>query len=283
MSFCIKSQGKTIFGSGATGVTLVVAGTTSLSADTYYQSITVNAGGILQTQGYRVFAASFIICNGTIRFNGNNGAAAGTAGTAVAGGSLGGNSAGGAGQTGAGSASAAVTNSVVGKGGNGGLGATGAGGVAGTATSVAAVNGSTLVLAALPYAMTFNPKKLVGTFVTGGTGGGGGGGNGVGNRGGGGGASGGKVLLVTPQLTGSGSIQANGGNGGTPTGTNSGGGGSGSGGILCLITANDVVAAGVSLSVRPGTPGGRTGTGVTGSIGVTGAIYRLNMSLGGYL
>ena len=61
--------GDHIFGTGLDGsVTIVNGATTYLTRDMYYSSLTVNSGGTLFTNGFRVFVQGTLTNNGTIGF-----------------------------------------------------------------------------------------------------------------------------------------------------------------------------------------------------------------------
>lgn len=89
-----------------------------------------------------------------------------------------------------------------------------------------------------------------------GQGGGGGSGNGT-VSGMGAGQGGGFLIIAAPSITGTGSITANGGGGGNGSVAGSGGGGGGGGGVLNLISKNDPVAAGLTITANGG-PAGTT-------------------------
>lgn len=78
-----------IFGDGSDG-DVVISSNTNLTADKYYNNLTINGGVTLSTKGYRVFVRNKLTNNGTISSSGGNGGnggngadnVAGTAGTA---------------------------------------------------------------------------------------------------------------------------------------------------------------------------------------------------------
>lgn len=253
----------------ATDGTVTIAADTPLSRDMYYDVLTINSGATLFPNGFRVFAATSIVNNGSIDRSGNN--ASGTAATpALAVGTLAAGTVGGAGGTAAGSAGGAASPTLGGAGGAGGLGSGGAGGAAGAQTVNSAILGGVEILQGYSYAK--ETKNIAGTSIVGGTGAGGGGGDGV--AGGAGGGGGGALVVVTRSLTGTGSIKAMGGNGFTPvTGGNKGGGGGGGGGIICIASENDILATSLTLSVSGGSGASGTGTGVSGVNGSAGRIY----------
>lgn len=132
-----------LFGDGSDGAVTIAADTT-LTRDMFYTTLTINAGFTLNPGGFRIFASTSIIVNGTIARNGNNGAN-GSAGVDGNSGSTGG-AAGASGATlAAGSlfgSPASVTSGAGGNGGPAGTGNAGNPGTAGTAgTSIASAIG----------------------------------------------------------------------------------------------------------------------------------------------
>lgn len=265
----LMSKGNTGFFPAAQDGNATISADTTLLRDMYYDTLTINVGATLYTNGFRVFAKTAIINNGTIDRSGAN--ASGTAATAgLVAGTLAAGTAGGAGGAAAGSVGGASATSLGGAGGAGGLGSGGAGGAGGTNTLNTAVNGGVEILYGVDRSR--EGRNLAGTAITTGSGGGGGGGDGV--AGGAGGAGGAMIVLLTPSLTGTGTIRARGGNGFTPiTGGNKGGGGGGGGGVIATITENDVTATSLTLDIAGGTGASGTGTGVTGTNGSVGRIY----------
>ena len=240
----------------------------TLTRDMYYDTMTVNFGATLYTNGFRIFANS-IVCNGAIDRSGTN--ATGTAATpALTAGTLGAAGAGGAGGTAAGSAGGASATSLGGAAGAGGLGSGGAGGLAGTKTDNTAANGGLEVFYNANDAK--GGRNLAAALITGGAGAGGGGGDGV--AGGAGGAGAGIIVICSKSVTGTGAINAKGGNGFSPiTGGNKGGGGGAGGGVIVIISENDVSLSGLTLSVAGGLGASGTGTGASGANGSNGRIY----------
>lgn len=256
----------------ATG-TIVVSSNTTLTADVYCDTYQVDVGAIVTSAGYRIFAKTAIIVNGTIDRSGSD--ASGTAATAaLVAGTTGAAGAGGAGGTAAGSAGGASAIALGGLAGAGGAGSGGAGGAAGTQTLVTVANGGVDILNL--YTNAVRARDLANGLITGGAGGGGGGGDGV--AGGAGGGGGGTIVLAARSITGTGTIRAHGGNGFTPiTGGNKGGGGGGGGGVLVLISENDITMTSLVLDVAGGLGASGTGTGVSGANGSNGRIYRVRV------
>lgn len=137
------------FGDGSDG-SVTISVDTSLSRDMFYDTLTVNNGIVLTTNGYRIFAKTAVVNNGTIRWNGNNGGNATNGGTGGNGSIGSGGTAGSAGS--GGSAGAALSNgtlagSVAGiAGGNGGAGGTGSTNAGGGSASAGTngTNGTTI-------------------------------------------------------------------------------------------------------------------------------------------
>lgn len=247
----------------------VISADTTLTRDMYYNTLVINSGATLFTNGFRVFARTSITNNGFIDRSGAN--ASGTAATtALTAGTLAAGTTGGAGGTAAGSAGGNSATSLGGAGGAGGLGSLGAGGAGGTNTLNTAGNGGVETFQNVDRCK--EGRNLAGTQVTYGSGGGGGGGDGV--AGGAGGAGGGLIILMSPLITGTGQINAKGGNGFTPiTGGNKGGGGGAGGGIIVCISENDVTTTSLALSVSGGLGAPGVGTGANGVNGTVGRIY----------
>lgn len=226
-----------------------VVGTETLTTDLHCSILTVPNGTVLQTNGYAVFARTRIVvgATGTIRHNGNPGAASvggagGAGGAALATGTLGGSGAGGAGANGGAGAGAAGTGqnpsvAATGAGGDGGDGDSGtAGGAGGVDTPSTAANGGPNIACRIANAIAC--RNLAPALLLGG-GGGGGGGNGGGGAGGGGGSGAAVMLLVSPEIDNAGTIEARGGAGGNAAvqAEPGGGGGGGQGGAIIAVTA----------------------------------------------
>src|SRR5258706_287458 len=169
-----------IYGDAAQGDVTLGAGTTTLTADQFYNNLTINVGDTLATGGYRVYVKGTLTLNGTIYRSGNagtagNGTTPGTGGASSSARVFSGTSAGGDGVGAAGGAAATevVTSSGDGDGGGGGGG--------GVYSAAYCITGTVSVEA--------------------GSGNDGNGGNGMaatgGGGGGGGGGAGGVVVVVT--------------------------------------------------------------------------------------
>ena len=255
-----------IFGNGVDGDATISADTT-LARDMYYSNLTVNTGFVLNSGGFRIFVKGMCTLNGTIRDNGSDATGQGGVFGAPLGSVGGGGGTGGGGSGTAGGASGTLTNSLGGNGGNGATSGANAGGTGGLSTAPSAVDGSALIVNALPSALTC--RVLSGALANGGAGGGGGGSAVAGSVGGGGGGGGGVVMIAARGFSGTGTIEANGGLGANGTGTGGGGGGGG-GGCVVIITTSALPA---SIAAR--TLGGSAGTGGTSGTGMAGALGRV--------
>ena len=294
-----------LFGDGSDGALTSSSGTTSLSKDMYYSSITLSGTATVDTKGFKIF------CNGTcdltnapanaIRSNGGNGGnsagtGGGSVGTAPVAGTTGGGggaSAGAAGgtttgtQAGAASSPTSANGGAAGANGAGGDGASGAGGAQRTGAS-----------AALPLSFRRLAVELIrgATIISGGVGapgGSSGGGDGTAGGGGGGGATGaGVVALFARKInrggsTAAGAISAKGGtggNGGVPAGGNRGGGGGagGGGGGWAYIVYDTLLGSSATNAIdcsggTGGTGGNGTGTGKGGNGGTGGSGGRITI------
>jgi len=274
----IATQNLDLFGDGSDG-DLSNAGTTTLTRDMYYNSVTNS--GTINTGGFRIFCKGKLSNTGTIQNNGGAGGAggnasgktggtAGTAGSAGAGGTIASGSAGQLGGTGgtganddavgsgatAGSAGNAganganatkAVNSAAGKAGAGGgnsgttnSGGTGSGGGGGTAGTSSGTIGNSVRTAMGAYLLADISGTSVQQFgVAAGSGGGGGGGGG-------------------PTLdAGFASTEAGGGGGG--------GGGSGGTGGGVVIFARYLDNTGGTIQANGGA-GGNGGNGANGTL-----------------
>ncbi len=259
----------------------------TLARDIFLGSSTVNNGVTIITNSYRIFCSGTLTNNGTIQWNGNDGAA--TTGGAAVNNSTGSinsstganNSPGTAGGTGTvttgGNGQDSAQNTYGGQGATGGTGSAGgnAGGTGGAKTSPQA--GASRIRA-LPWAITGVAQfpSTATSQITAGTGGGSGGGDGA-VVGGGGGGGGGIIIISSLNFAGNGNIQALGGNGGNAGGTNAGGGGGGGGGFISIVSrsVSSGSISGQTISVSGGSPGLKTGTGVNGATGEAGTTVLL--------
>jgi hypothetical protein len=269
------------FGDGSDG-DVTVSINTSLSRDAYYGTLIVNAGIILNTNGFRIFAKTNVACLGTIAAIGN--AAAGSvAGAGAASGSIGGGGNGASGAAGNGVAATNVTtNETPGYGGGGGAGGTGNGGATTSGAGGLVLSDTQIRTKPRRYDSISSGSEadLASStrraFYQGGAGGGSGGGPNGAAAGGGGGGGGGVIIIVTPRLfiDTTGIITANGG-AGASAGSNTGGGGGGGGGLV-LVTADRMLNRG-ALTVAGGAGAATSGTGQAGQTGQAGRFIGINI------
>jgi hypothetical protein len=248
----------------------------TMTRDCVLTGLTVNSGVTLLVNGNRILCQGTVTNNGTIRADGNNGAANGTAGVATATDTLAGGVAGGAGQTGNGTAGGNGTATTVGVGssGAGGAGSSGTGGV-----GAFSQNSGTWMLRVPQIlatgCMAFGGVRQLG----GGCGGAGGGGDGT-NKGGGGGSGGGVIGIAAWAMTNTGTLSAVGGGGGTPTTGNCGGAGGGGGGLILIYTLAPWANSGTT-AVTGGAAGLASGTGANGNAGVAGNVLNVVVQAAG--
>ena len=305
-----------LFGDGSDG-DVVVSTEINLTRDMFYNSLTVEAAGIINTKSFRIFVKDQFIKKpgGVLKNNGNDGgdgvpsynmikSLGGNGGAAVASGSLSGGLAGGKG---------ADTESVIGSPGDAGavasksLGSAGSGGGGGGAGSYAGGAGGaggsqtgTLYniiksFFSAYYLIDILPTVIALTISAGSGGGGSGGSDSLATYGGGGGGAGGTGAMIWIAanrmfIEGTSEIQCNGGNGGDGAdaryysgSANEGGGGGGaggSGGVIILIYGEKTGTG--TLQVAAGS-GGAGGTGVVnngaaGSGGAVGKTYNIQIS-----
>lgn len=275
------------YGPGVDGPQTLPVGTTTLTMDTYYESLVVPAGAVLEPAGYRVFARDYIVVEpgGIIRANGGTGGdggavtgtggsgGGGTASTLLRSGANGGNGGlstnGGAGGNITGFPDGPLPAGAM-LGGAGGASITpSAGGGGGTLSFEGDPTDGTIY--ALPGAIWGRPGETVSTRLSGGSGGGGGGAAGSSNRGGGGGGGGGAMVIGAPLIQNDGVIEARGGAGGTGGGGTGGGGGGGGGGIIFVVTRQFL---GTAVDVSGGLGGVAGGGGSNGSNGAAGYTFQ---------
>jgi len=274
--------GSGIFGDGSDG-NITISANTTLTRDMYYNNLTINAGIVLTTGGYKVFVKSTLTNNGYLGYNGAPGV--GTVGGVLASKTVGGGGTGGTGGIAAGQGGSASGASVTqsGTGGSGGAGGNGGGSVVGTGGT------STLLQTPIKHLTT---ELLYGSTISlGGAGGAGGGTGSCGGcwnaYGGGGGSGGGVVFISVGSLVNNGTIQADGGAGSVGSdggGASPGGGGGGGGGGFVYIIYNSILAGTITANGGAGGhggPGGQ-GVGVAGANGNAGTILKYNTSAGAF-
>jgi len=275
-----SAGGSAWYGNGDDGALHVTSGTTTLVRDMFFTTLLIDAGATLETAGFRVFAETSIVNDGTIVFTPGDGTVAGAGGVAPAGSlprsrdgapsTIGGSP---AGRTAAGGN--AMFPGTAGSGGTGGNSNDGIiGGPGQPSTVIVATHGGmSLVL----FGVTWFPLDQNNTTpLSWGGGGGGGGGHSTGGGtpiGGGGGSGGGVLVLASPTITGTGVVRSRGGDGGAGSiilAKTSGGGAGGQGGVIALIT--DSGASAITTDVTGGAGGVAGGAGATagtaGSVGV---------------
>ena len=283
-----------LFGDGSDG-DVVVSTSINLTRDMFYNNLTVESGGIINTKSFRIFVKDQFIKKpgGILKNNGNNGAngnttTGGAGGVAVASGSLPGGIAGGdggrGGNTGSygepgddGTDASKSLGSAGSGGGGGGNGSSGfgysasAGGDGGSQTGTV-FNIINSFFSAY-YLIDILPS-IVALTISAGSGGGGGGGSSTTHRtsGGGAGSTGGLIWIAANRMfiEGTDEIQCDSGNGGNgvdgndgnPAEGGGGGGAGGSGGVIILIYGEKTGTGTLSVDKGAGGTGGTGGTGV---------------------
>jgi hypothetical protein len=218
-------------GDGSDGDVTIPAGTTNLTRDMYYESLSVPAGRTLNTRGFRVFVRGVLTLDGLLHANGGNasGATPGANATAT---TMGNGLNGGAAIAGDGNdADPSVAGAEGGPGGDEGGGGQ-AGGAGGVRTFPTEDQGGERVLRSLHTA--FTGRTFQGDQLQGGPSGGGGGG--VGSGAGGAGANVLGVVCRELAISATGVLSSRGGRGGNASSGNGGGGGNGAGGVVILAT-----------------------------------------------
>lgn len=281
------------YGDGSDGDLVLSAGTTNLTRDMFYNSVTISGSAVINTSGFTIF------CKGTFNKSGatssvqNNGAVGGAAsgqtagvpGVASPGVSLGGSTAGGAGGLGGNNSGiGAVGVSSPSVTGYGALGGNGGQGGQNAAAAVGAVGGTSSAYVYYPERVVRVTHDIITGFKLAGQGGSGGGGgrsSGLAQAGGGGaGGSGGGVVsifcktFIDTSTLGIRALGGAGGNGGNaPSGTGGGGGGgAGGGGGFVYIIGLDVTLGPISVAGGTfGTGGTGLGGGATGASGTAGS------------
>lgn len=272
------------FSDGSDGNVTISGGTTTLTRDMYYDTLTIDSTGVLIPAGFVIFCKTALINNGLIHMNGGNGAAAaagvgGAGGTpATSSGGLISGQAGGAGANTTLSAASVVASGTL-LGGSGGAGADTTvpsyGGAIKFITNY--VNGATFLgnIGLLPFLFRIN--STAGILLGGIPGGGGsGGGGGATGGGGGGGAGGGWIMIIAREISGTGRFESKGGNGGNGAAAGGGAGGGGGGGVVyCLSLANSISSLQVVLT--GGTAGTVFGSGLTSARNGDIGVYQNNL------
>lgn len=296
-----------IFGDGSDG-TVTISSNTSLTRDMFYDVLVIDNTFTLNPAGYRIFCRTSLTNNGTLARNGLAGgnallAVGGTAGAALADGSIKGAVAGQAGpsvrnNSGVNGNTVAKSLGVAGVAGGSGDNTSGAdpsGGAAGTRTGTVFNTPRNAFAAYMLYdflpagdnlrSSSGSGSGAAGDFL-----------GGTGNFGAGGGSAspGGIVAVYAKTITNNGTISANGANGGNggngasgvgSSGGGGGGGGASSGGVVMLVYSNYTNAGTVSTTGGTGGSPGQTsfngvlgvGTATAGADGNTGVVIELQV------
>jgi hypothetical protein len=271
------------YGNGLDG-DLLVTGSYTITRESYYNNLTIQGGGEVKPNGYKIYVKNTLTINASGSLNDD-----GTDSTGQSGGagiarknfllvlsSVGG--AGGANSAGSNGGAVGVGAGVLNNSGLSPVGGTGGRPAPGTGTpgNGGTINGSaqniwgSWMVGVVPAAAATSTTC---TSWTGGSGGGGAASSGVGAVGGGGGGGAGMVWLAAKTINNSGRISANGGMGGPASGSgNAGSGGGGGGGNVVVITHTPVSLAGIIQANGGSSSTTVIGTGTTGSAGVSGPI-----------
>jgi len=283
------------------------SGTTVLSHDTFYGTITLSGTASIDTNGYKLACLVFDARNasaGAIQCNGSAGTANTTGGSTAAGGtgrvsthSLGGSGSGGTGAASVVNGSSGLTGGAgtgvsPSNGGNGGAsGASGAGSGSGHASVAGgAATTSRAIAQYVSDLLTYTASSVA--YIVGGAGGSGGSSGGAGaggsdssGSGAGGGAGGGALYfvagnIITGSSTPAGVVQARGGAGGaggaaggTGAGGSGGAGGGGGGFLYALVGAVTGPLVNSFFDANggnAGAPGAKSGSGSPGATGIGG-------------
>ena len=284
-----------LFGDGSDG-DVVVSTEINLAKDMFYNNLTVESGGIINTKSFRIFVKDQFIKKpgGIVRNSGNNGAVGttvgGAGGTAIASGSLPGGLAGGAGGYGYGTAqdgfdgidAAKSLGSAGSGGGGGGNGIPGSGWRGGAGGDGGSQTGTIFNIinsfSSAYYLIDILPTIVAMTISAGSGGGGGGGAPNSFASGGGAGSTGAMIWIAANRMfiEGTTEIRCNGGNGGNgaaPWHTSDGGGGGGAGapgGVIILIYGEKTGTGTLSVAGGSGGTGGTATNGYPGSPGTAG-------------
>lgn len=303
-----------LFGTGIDGDVTISSGTTTLTNDMYYNNLTINGTGSINTAGYRIFVKNTLDITSAptnaINRNGNNGVdglgGPGVGGNALPSATIGasGNGTAGGGTSGVnlpGNQAAAPSTVSFGNGGSGG--ASGAGGFGNTGLNAGGAGRAGAVVSTTLSMRRTSLDLLRGVVLLAGGAGGPGGGSGAGSstnsgRGAGGGGSGGGVVFIGANIinrgasTAVGAISATGGIAGNAQLTTAladagaGGGGGGGGGGWVYIYYNTLSGStatnAIDVSSGAGGAGGtQTASGTNcggggGSGGTAGRITLIN-------
>lgn len=243
---------------------VTVSTTITLSRDQYYNNLTINSSGIINTAGYRIFVAGVLTMRpGAIIQNNGNAGIGVTRGSGLASALFGGSAAGGNGATFPTIIGSNGAGNTDGFGGAGGAGGGTSGGTAGL-NAISATNTGAFYFGAWP--LQIKGSTIPGNVLWFG-GAGGGGGEAVSNFGGGGGGGAGIILICARSIVASAGscIRALGGNGGN--GTGGAGGGGGGGGVIICYTSGSPTRINWTADVSGGLGGSGTTPGTNGNAG----------------
>ena len=243
---------------------VVVNTTITLVRDQYYNNLTINSSGIINTASYRIFVAGVLTMRpGAIIQNNGNAGSGVTRGSGLSSTVFGGSGQGGTGATFPIVAGTAGSGNTDGHGGSGGAGGGASGGTGGINT-INNLNTGSFYFGAWPL-------QIKGSTIAGNVywfgGCGGGGGEAVSNFGGGGGGGAGIIFIGARAIVASAGsfVRAIGGNGGN--GTGGAGGGGGGGGVIVCYTAGSSTRINWTADVSGGLGGTGSTPGVNGNAG----------------
>jgi hypothetical protein len=274
------------FGNGSDG-DLIVSGTYTITRETFFNNLTVQAGGEVKPNGFRIYVENVLTINASGSINDDGNSSTGSVGGVGLGrrnylftqqgqgGNGGANGAGSNGNTLTLGLGCYNNSGVAPNGGAGGRPAP-ATGTPGTASPMNSPTIGMQIWGSWAMGLSYTDAAINNTnraaWIAGGAGGGGAS-SGVGAVGGGGGAGGGMVWLAASTIINNGRISVNGGDSGPATGSpNAGSGGSGGGGIMIVITNTPSSSLGIIQSNAGSVSTTVTGTGTTGSVGNSGPI-----------
>ena len=279
------NYGQGLFADGLDGNATII-GTTTLTKEMHYNSLTIGATGVLKPAGFRIFVKDTLIIDagGTINDDGNNGnlgtggatlVSRQTLGAAAGGGGAG--SSGGNGSVGGGPGGNSSLSDVglAPIGGSGGAGGPNGGGNPGAAAQP--IQGQRWHSTTWQQQGRFSNGTATAAF-NGGSGGGGGASSAATCTGGGGGGGAGSVWIAAKTVINNGRISANAGNGANGSGGagDAGGGGGGGGGNVCVGTLS--YTGGGLLQALGGVGGNGHNNGIKGNDGRAGSTLLVVLS-----
>lgn len=277
-----------MFGDGSDG-DVTISGSTTLTRDMYYNTLTVTSTGTLFLNGYGIVCKRYVFVQpgGVIHNDGFDAVDEFTSGSPHNQSRWhGAQNAGGAADNpfdGVGSSSLVYKMFGTGTGGAGGGTSFGAGGQPGFPFgNLASSGGQKLIQSIVGYIGTPIIPARSQTVMNCASGGGSGAGNGVDYGGNSAGAGGGPVVIITPYLRGGGKLRSNGGIGqqapSSGTGEIGGGGGGGGGSVfVASINSNWLEEFTPQLELNGGSLGPGENGGLDGNDGTVGETYSLSM------